>query len=288
MKIGIVGQGYVGTAIKSGFEKHYTLETYDKYDESKSTCNLFDLVAECEVIFVCVPTPMNKDGSCHTDIVESVVKEIDEWVERHYRSVFYDPQEKRKPIVVIKSTVLPGTTDRLHKKYKNLDVIFNPEFLTEANFLEDFKNQTRIILGGTRKGTNILRQVYSKVFPHATIVKTGSKTAEMVKYFINSFLGTKVSFANEMKIICDKIGIDYDKVVEYATYDERLGKSHWAVPGPDGDFGFGGHCLPKDISAIVNEFGSDLLKSVLDVNDKVRKNRDWEEMKGRAVIDVEG
>jgi len=288
MKIGIVGQGYVGTAIKSGFEKHYTLETYDKYDESKSTCNLFDLVAECEVIFVCVPTPMNKDGSCHTDIVESVVKEIDEWVERHYRSVFYDPQEKRKPIVVIKSTVLPGTTDRLHKKYKNLDVIFNPEFLTEANFLEDFKNQTRIILGGTRKGTNILRQVYSKVFPHATIVKTGSKTAEMVKYFINSFLGTKVSFANEMKIISDKIGIDYDKVVEYATYDERLGKSHWAVPGPDGDYGFGGHCLPKDISSIVSEFGSDLLKSVLEVNDKVRKHRDWEEMKGRAVIDVEG
>ena len=230
---------------------------------------------------------MNKDGSCHTDIVEDVVKEIDKWVERHYRDVFYDPQQKRKPIVVIKSTVPPGTTDRLHKKYKNLDVIFNPEFLTEANFLEDFKNQNRIILGGTRKGTNILRQVYSKVFPHATIVKTGSKTAEMVKYFINSFLGTKVSFANEMKIICDKIGIDYDKVVEYATYDERLGKSHWAVPGPDGDLGFGGHCLPKDISSIVSGFGSDLLKSVLEVNDKVRKNRDWEEMKGRAVIDDE-
>ena len=276
MKIGIVGQGYVGTAIKIGFEPYYELETYDKYDESKSTCKLFDLVAECEVIFVCVPTPMNKDGSCHTNIVESVMEEIDNWVSSYHKDI--------KPTVVIKSTVPPGTTDRLHRKYKNITVIFNPEFLTEANFLEDFKNQTRIILGGTRKGTNILRQVYSKVFPHATIVKTGSKTAEMVKYFINSFLGTKVSFANEMKIICDKIGIDYDKVVEYATYDERLGKSHWAVPGPDGDFGFGGHCLPKDISAIVNEFGSDLLKSVLDVNDKVRKNRDWEDMKGRAVI----
>ena len=288
MTIGIVGQGYVGTAIKSGFEKHYTLETYDKYDGFKSTVQLFDLVAECKVIFVCVPTPMNKDGSCHTDIVEDVVKEIDKWVERHYRDAIYDAQQKRNPIVVIKSTVPPGTTDRLHKKYKNLDVIFNPEFLTEANFLEDFKNQTRIILGGTRKGTTILRQVYSKVFPHATIVKTGSKTAEMVKYFINSFLGTKVSFANEMKIICDKIGIDYDKVVEYATYDDRLGKSHWAVPGPDGDYGFGGHCLPKDISSIVSEFDSELLKSVLEVNDNVRENRDWEEMKGRAVIDVEG
>ena len=285
MNIGIVGLGYVGTAIKSGFEKHYELETYDKYDESKSTCDLADLVEKCKVIFVCVPTPMNTDGSCHTDIVEGVVKDIDKWCYAYWGNYDLDKNTiDNKPIVVIKSTVPPGTTDRLHRKYKSVDVIFNPEFLTEANFLEDFKNQTRIILGGTRKGTNILRQVYSKVFPHATIVKTGSKTAEMVKYFINSFLGTKVSFANEMKQICDKIDIDYDKVVEYATYDGRLGKSHWAVPGPDGDYGFGGHCLPKDISAIVNEFGSDLLKSVIDVNDKVRKNRDWEDMKGRAVI----
>ncbi len=277
MKIGIVGQGYVGTAIKVGFEPHYQVETYDKYDEDKSTCeSLRDLVGKCEVMFVCVPTPMNKDGSCHTDIVESVVKEIDEWVSRYHKDI--------NPIVVIKSTVSPGTTDRLNKKYDGVNVIFNPEFLTEMNFLEDFKNQTRIILGGTRKGTNKLRQVYSKVFPSATIVKTGSKTAEMVKYFVNSFLATKVSFANEMKVICDEIGIDYDKVVEYSTYDERLGKSHWAVPGPDGDLGFGGHCLPKDVSAIVKEFGSELLKTVLEVNDKVRENKDWEEMKGRAVI----
>ena len=277
MKIGIIGLGYVGTAIKSGFEKHYKLETYDKYDESKSTCELFDMVAECEVIFVCVPTPMNKDGSCHTDIVESVVKEIDKWTDSYWKDI--------KPTVVIKSTVPPGTTDRLHKKYKNVDVIFNPEFLTEANFLEDFKNQNRIILGGIRRGTTKLRQVYSKVFPHATIVKTNAKYAETVKYFINCFLGTKVSFANEMKMLCDEIDIDYDKVVEYATYDERLGKSHWAVPGPDGDYGFGGHCLPKDISAIVKGYSDmKLLKAVLEVNKKVRKNKDWEDMKGRAVI----
>jgi len=277
MKIGIIGLGYVGTAIKSGFEKHYKLETYDKYDESKSTCELFDMVAECEVIFVCVPTPMNKDGSCHTDIVESVVKEIDKWTDSYWKDI--------KPTIVIKSTVPPGTTNRLHKKYKNVDVIFNPEFLTEANFLEDFKNQNRIILGGIRRGTTKLRQVYSKVFPHATIVKTNAKYAETVKYFINCFLGTKVSFANEMKMLCDEIDIDYDKVVEYATYDERLGKSHWAVPGPDGDYGFGGHCLPKDISAIVKGYSDmKLLKAVLEVNKKVRKNKDWEDMKGRAVI----
>ena len=282
MVIGIVGQGFVGLAVKIGFEPHYELETYDKYDKDKSTCdNLFDLVMECDVMFVCVPTPMNvKDGSCHTDIVEEVITEINEIVLETESYPYHI-----KPIVVIKSTVPPGTTDRLHSKNRGIDVIFNPEFLTEMNFIEDFKNQSRIILGGIRRGTNKLRQIYSRVFPHATIVKTGATYAEMVKYFVNCFLATKVSFANEMKQICDGVGIDYDKVVEYATYDERLGKSHWAVPGPDGDFGFGGHCLPKDVSAIVSEFGSDLLKSVLDVNDKVRKNRDWEDMKGRAVIE---
>ena len=276
MRIGIIGQGYVGTAIKVGFEPYYTVETYDKYDGMKSTVQLTDMVETCKVIFVCVPTPMNTDGTCHTDIVESVVKEIDDRV---------DLANIPKPTVVIKSTVPPGTTDRLHKKYKGVDVIFNPEFLTEMNFIEDFKNQSRIILGGVRRGTSLLRQIYSKVFPHATIVKTNAKYAETVKYFINCFLGTKVSFANEMKMLCDEIDIDYDKVVEYATYDERLGKSHWAVPGPDGELGFGGHCLPKDISAIVNGYGDmELLQAVLKVNDRVRKNRDWEEMKGRAVV----
>ena len=239
------------------------------------------MVSRCNIIFVCVPTPMNKDGSCHTDIVESVIKEIDE-VSMGWNEVY---RKDNKPIIVIKSTVPPGTTDRLHRKYKGVDVIFNPEFLTEMNFLEDFKNQSRIILGGIRRGTNKLRQIYSRVFPHATIVKTSATYAEMVKYFVNCFLATKVSFANEMKIVCDKIGIDYDKVVEYATYDERLGKSHWAVPGPDGDLGFGGHCLPKDTQALVSRYEDMiLLETVIWVNDKVRKNRDWEEMKGRAVV----
>ena len=272
MTIGIIGQGYVGTAIKLGFQEHYKIETYDKFDLAKSTrSNVKDIVEEANVIFVCVPTPMRKDGTCYTGIVEEVIREINETATDH--------------IIVIKSTIPPGTTDRINQEYTHSTVIFNPEFLTEANFLEDFRNQKRIILGGDRKGTNKLRQIYSKVFPHATIVKTGSKTAEMVKYFTNTFLATKVSFANEMYSVCEQIGIDYDKVVEYATYDERLGKSHWAVPGPDGELGFGGHCLPKDISAIVNGYGDmELLQAVLKVNDRVRKNRDWEEMKGRAVV----
>ena len=273
MTIGIIGQGYVGTAIKLGFQEHYNIETYDKFDLAKSTrTKVSDIVEEAEVIFVCVPTPMRKDGTCYTGIVEEVIREINETADDH--------------IIVIKSTIPPGTTDRINEEYTHSTVIFNPEFLTEENFLEDFKNQKRIILGGDRKGTNKLRQIYSKVFPNATIVKTGSNTAEMVKYFTNCFLATKVSFANEMHSVCEQIGIDYDKVVEYATYDERLGKSHWAVPGPDGDFGFGGHCLPKDLSAIINTFKTfGLLEAVEQVNDQVRNDRDWEHMVGRAVLE---
>ena len=276
MKIGIVGQGYVGTAIKIGFESYYDLETYDKFDSSKSTCNLKRLVDICDVIFVCVPTPMDKDGSCHTGIVEEVISEINQY-------------SNKSQIVVINSTVSPGTTERMNKKYKKVSVIFNPEFLTEANFIEDFKNQTRIILGGTRKGTNKLRQVYSKVFPKAHIIKTHSTIAELVKYMTNSYLATKVSFANEMYEICEKFDMDYDKVVEYATLDERLGVTHWSVPGPDGELGYGGHCLPKDINALISvahELGinTEVLEAVVETNDRVREDRDWEEMKGRAVI----
>ena len=275
MNIGITGQGYVGTAIKLGFEQHYNVLTYDKFDLAKSThSKISDIVEEANIIFVCVPTPMRKNGTCYTGIVEEVIREINETADDH--------------IIVIKSTIPPGTTDRINEEYTRSTVIFNPEFLTEENFLEDFKNQKRIILGGDRKGTNKLRQIYSKVFPNATIVKTGSNTAEMVKYFTNCFLATKVSFANEMYSVCEQIGIDYDKVVEYAIYDERLGKSHWAVPGPDGDFGFGGHCFPKDLSAIVNQFETyGLLEAVEDVNNQVRSDRDWEHMVGRAVLEEE-
>ena len=275
MNIGIIGQGYVGTAIKLGFEQHYNVLTYDKFDLAKSThSKISDLVEETKVIFVCVPTPMRKDGTCYTGIVEEVIREINETADDH--------------IIVIKSTIPPGTTDRINKEYTHSTVIFNPEFLTEQNFLEDFKNQKRIILGGDRKGTNQLRQIYSKVFPNATIVKTGAKHAEMVKYFTNCFLATKVSFANEMYNVCQQLDLYYDKVVEYATYDERLGKSHWAVPGPDGDFGFGGHCFPKDLSAIINSFETfGLLEAVEEVNNQVRNNRDWEHMVGRAVLEDE-
>ena len=282
MTIGVIGQGYVGTAIKLGFQDHYKVLTYDKFDLGKSThSKISDLVEETKVLFVCVPTPMKKDGSCDTSIVESVVKDINDMVVSRNVS---------GRIVAIKSTIPPGTTNRLNKECHNISVIFNPEFLTEANFIDDFKNQNRIIIGGERPSTTKLRQVYSLAFPNVKIVKTGSITAEMVKYFTNTFLATKVSFANEMKMICDGLNIDYDKVVEYSTYDERLGKSHWAVPGPDGKLGFGGSCFPKDLNALIKtaeelDIFTNVLNSVWDTNLDVRPEEDWKELKGRAVVD---
>ena len=280
MKIGIVGQGYVGTAVKSVFEKHYDVSTYDINPKLRTCKTLHELVNTSDFIFVCVPTPMNRDGSCNIDIVEGVVKDINETVNCN--------QDGK--IVAIKSTVPPGTTDRLNKDYKNITVIFNPEFLTEVNFIEDFKNQNRIIIGGQRPASTKLRQVYSLVFPNIPIIKTGSKTAEMVKYMTNTFLATKVSFANEMKLISDKLNIDYDKVVEYSTYDERLGKSHWAVPGPDGHYGFGGSCFPKDINALIKvaesmDLDVETLRGAWQTNLGVRPECDWKELKGRAVVE---
>tara|TARA_Y100001963_G_scaffold137155_1_gene200560 strand:+ start:100 stop:1023 length:924 start_codon:yes stop_codon:yes gene_type:complete len=293
MTLGIVGQGYVGTAVKEVMSKYYKIKTYDINPDLRTEDSIRDLIQHSTMTFVCVPTPMKKDGSCDTSIVEGVVEQIFKAVEWMNSSMLnHGIQLVDKPIVVIKSTIPPGTTTKLNKKYDNIDIVFSPEFLTEANFVEDFKNQDRIIIGGPRPATSKVRQMFSKAFPTAHIIKTGSKTAEMVKYTTNTFLATKVSFANEIKQICDKVDIDYDKVVEYATYDKRLGKSHWAVPGPDGRLGFGGSCFPKDINAMLDvcrKLGvpATTIFGAWQTNEKVRPERDWELLKGRAVVEEE-
>ena len=278
MKIGILGQGYVGSAIKIGFEKKYKkLNTFDKYKESSSTVSsLEELTKSSNIIFICLPTPMKENGECDIGIVEKEIIKIDQ----------YSTEPK---IIVIKSTIPPGTTKKIDTKSKNIDIIFNPEFLTEQNFIEDFKKQNRIVLGGNEKSVQVIEKVYKRIFPATTIIKTDATTAEMIKYLTNTFLATKVSFANEIKMICDKIDVDYDEVVEYSLYDKRLGNSHWAVPGPDGKLGFGGSCFPKDINALIyfaKEKGLDLdlLQSVWETNLKVRPEKDWEDLKGRAVV----
>jgi len=274
MVIGIVGQGFVGTAVNKGLKQHFKIETYDI--AKISTCeSLADLSEKSDVVFVCLPTPMKKDGSCHIDIVESTLLGLDVIDECK--------------IIVVKSTIPPGTTEKWNSLFANIQIVFNPEFLTEANAIEDFKNQNRIIIGGPRPATTKVKKVFAKAFPKVPIIKTGSTIAEMVKYFLNCFLATKVSFANEMYQICEGLDIDYDKVTEYAIYDERLGKSHLNVPGPDGDYGYGGHCFPKDVKALINvahnlDVSSTMLNATDSKNNDVRKNRDWEKQEGRAVI----
>ncbi len=276
-KIGIIGQGFVGTAIREGLKTFYDIETYDKFKTEASTCDsLKDLMMLSEVIFVCLPTPMKKDGSCDVSIIEGTIREMDRLATQGVH------------IAVLKSTVPPGTTDRLDDECQNLSVVFSPEFLTEANFIDDFKNQKRVIIGGKRPASTTVKTIFRKVYPKLPIVKTGSRTAEMVKYFTNCVLATKVSFANEMKQICDKADIDYDKVVEYSLYDDRVGPTHLSVPGPDGRSGFGGSCFPKDINALINfanrvNIEPKVLKAVWEKNLEVRPEKDWEQLKGRAV-----
>jgi nucleotide sugar dehydrogenase len=274
-KIGIIGQGFVGNAVYRKFKKYYKVLTYD-LDSSICNSTLEDIIMQCKTIFICLPTPMNQDGSCNVDIVENVLIGLD---------------KAGKYNIVIKSTIVPGTTERFNKQFLNLEVAFNPEFLTERNSVSDYENQNRIILGGPRPATTKLKQMFSKVFPKAHIIKTNGAHAEMVKYLTNAFLATKVSFANEMYQLCNGLNIDYDKVVEYATLDERLGNTHWSVPGHDGDYGYGGHCFPKDVQALINiamELDSPITPMMLMAtdhkNNSVRNNRDWEEMKGRAIV----
>lgn len=286
MNIGILGQGFVGSAIREGLKSHYDILTYD-LDSSKCNSNLIDVTEKSEIIFVCVPTPMRKDGSCDTRILENAVDDI-------YR-VFQDSQRKEGPILVIKSTIPPGTTKRINKKYKDMTVLFSPEFLTEANSFEDFKNQNRIIIGShedTGEEALKVKDMFKKVFKpiFTEIIVVNSREAEMCKYFINCFLASKVTFSNQMYDICNAAGLSYETVKSLALKDTRIGNSHMMVPGPDGDRGFGGHCFPKDLAAMI-KFGNDsgllfpptFLQEVEKYNNLVRNNKDWEEMKGRAV-----
>ena len=276
MTIGIVGQGFVGTAIREGLKKYFQIETFDIVKEC--TCiSLEQLSEKSDVVFVCLPTPMEKNGTCHLDIVENTLSTLE--------------TIRKCKTIVVKSTIPPGTTEKWNKKYKHIQIVFNPEFLTEANSVEDYKTQNRIIIGGPRPATTKVKLIFDKAFPKVPIIKTGSTTAEMVKYFLNSFLAMKVSFANEMFQICEGLGIDYDKVTEYVKYDERIGKSHLNVPGPDGDFGYGGHCFPKDIRALIQvaqklDITPRMLLATNNKNNDVRKNRDWEQQKGRAVLNT--
>ena len=318
MSIGVIGQGFVGGSLTTVFsERGETVYVYDKEgklasggvngfrrketDEVVYPGSISEFVQSCEgtsgfsgVFFVCVPTPMYEDGSPDVSIVENVLELL---------SVAPYTTDSPERIAVVKSTVPPGSTDRWNKMFNDqgLHVVFNPEFLTEANAVNDMREQNRIVLGGPRPHINTVRNVFQRAFPKIPIIKTSSTTAEMVKYVTNCMLAVKVSFANEVAQICealdaDGLNIDYDKVVEYAKVDRRLGDTHWSVPGPvpthDGRYvrGFGGHCFPKDINALMSvarqyNVNPIVMQAAWNKNLEVRgpDDRDWEKQIGRAV-----
>jgi len=277
-KIGIIGMGYVGRAVYDCFKDYYShIHTYDT-DETKSNSDTIDqLVNKSKVIFVALPTPMTNKGECDTSLIFECISKINS----------ISSEEK---IIVLKSTVPPGTTDKLNKTNNNISICFNPEFLTEKNFINDFKNQDRIILGGDFVEIALIEEMFKSIFKNIPIIITEPKIAEMIKYLTNCFLALKVVFANEIKELCDTVDINYDLVVKYAILDSRLGNSHWNVPGPDGFKGFGGTCFPKDMNALLffakkRGVNLDLINTSWEKNLKIRENKDWENLIGRAVVE---
>lgn len=279
---GIFGQGFVGNSIKEGFKQFANVLTYDKYREDLSNATPEEIVSQCDIIFSCVPTPMDADtGEASTHIVEEVITSIDKLA----------GELGKQPTIIIKSTVPPGTTSFMNKhRTTHCNVIFNPEFLTEANAVNDFKNQDKIILG-VDAGIEVENVVdlFADAFPEVPVTIVKSAEAEMMKYVINNFLSVKVSFLNEIYDICQAGHIDYNTVAQLAKMDDRTGSSHWMVPGPDGDRGFGGHCLVKDLQAMRYvasqlEVNTSTLDGAWKTNDRVRTNRDWEQQEGRAII----
>tara|TARA_B100000900_G_C20595896_1_gene723379 strand:+ start:1044 stop:1877 length:834 start_codon:yes stop_codon:yes gene_type:complete len=274
MKIGLIGKGFVGDAIYQNLKNDHDFLVYDIDDNKKNVSNIRDVIHGAKIIFVALPTPMKEDGTCDLSIILKSMAQINYWYNDN--------------IVILKSTIVPGTCDTIKKLYPNLRIVFSPEFLTEANYVEDFKNCNRIILGGEYNDTTECCEMFKTVFPDKHYLFTNHKTAEMVKYFINNFLSVKVSFANEMKEICDKTGIFYEDVKNLALFDERIGKSHFMVPGPDGELGFGGTCFPKDINAMIEYaksigVGPKILESAWEKNLKIRQDKDWLSKQGRAV-----
>ncbi len=279
MKIGVVGAGIVGNAFYEGMKHAFQIVRFDKFQLEKSDVdniqNLLDIVDG--PIFICVPTPMNSDGSCHTAIVEEVCHDINKSCNRNKRTV------------VIKSTIVPGTCKKIQEKYLQLSVVFNPEFLVESNPVECFKNQDRIIIGSDhQEAIEEISKIYYSAYPNVIQKFCDLTSAELVKYVGNCFLSVKVSFANEIFEICKNLNIDYNNVVEMVKLDQRLGNSHWSVPGPDGKLGYGGKCFPKDINALIykaRELGVDplILEASWKKNCLNRPEKDWEKISGVLV-----
>ena len=230
-KIAIVGsKGYVGKAMVEFFRHHYEVVEIDRNDAT-------ELADDCDLAVICVPTPMNEDGSCDWSIVENRVKDIN------------------APVIWIRSTVPPGTTDYLSKKYDKR-IVFSPEYIGEGKYWQPYKfNLIEVesefwVLGGHREDcTYILDLIVPIAGPTKKYRCMKSIEAEVVKYMENIYFAVKVTFANEMRNACKALGVDYWTVRDGWALDPRVDPMHTAA-FPEAP-GFGGKCLPKDLNGFI-------------------------------------
>ncbi len=259
LKVGIMGSsGMVGGALKRYFAKvGRKIFVFDKYKNEGS----LEEVNQADVVFVCVPTPYDEaKGGFDLSFVLAALESL-----------------TGEKIVVIKSTVLPGTTLKLQARFRQHKFIFNPEFLTQSSADNDMCFPDRQIIGYTKESYNAAG-IIMRLLPLAPFERIVPATeAEMIKYFGNTWFTTKVIFANQMYDMCQKLGVDYDVVKECAAADKRIGPSHLEI-FHGGYRGYGGACLPKDTMALIqlgDELGApmELLKIAAEVNKKLAANQ---------------
>jgi len=255
-KIGVIGVGFVGGAVYKYFKsKGYKPLVFDKYKKLGSEGD----VNRADIVFICVPTPFKKNDGFDLSAVRQAIKIL-----------------KKPKIVVIKSSVIPGTTESLQKKYPKHKIMFNPEFLKEVSAYEDFIRPDRQIIGATKKSQKSAKAVMS-LLPRAPFEKImASQEAEMVKYMANAFLSLKVVFANQFFELCKNLGLNYEDVKIAVGHDKRITHSHLDVR-QDGYRGYGGSCFPKDVNAILQlaeqkKVDLKLLKSMRGINRKLLKS----------------
>lgn len=244
MSIGIVGNGFVGGAIVEGF-KHYTDVKVHDSNHQKSMCTLEE-VTQQDVVFICVPTPQcKKTSKCDLTIMKDVFEKIS--------------NIGTKSVIVIKSTVPVGTTSDLKAEFPDLDIIHCPEFLTARTAKIDFITPSRVVIGYPKNFYSASHDVPNKILnlfkerlPGTECILMTSEESELTKYTANCFFATKISFFNEIKMLSDAVGCDFNTLLRGVLSDGRIGSSHYNVPGHDGEPGFGGACFPKDINSLIH------------------------------------
>jgi UDPglucose 6-dehydrogenase len=284
--VGIIGGGFVGGSIAKGFQHYTDVKVFDL--ESDRANASFEDTIEQEVLFVCVNTPMRKNGSVDTSAVEGVLEDL--------RGNM--PEGHQNKDVIIKSTIPPDDIGRLILEFADdMFLIYSPEFLTERTAEYDFNQSNRLIFG-TLQNCDVDTQkdkvynLFQHRFPEVQQHWCRFEEASLVKYFTNVFFSVKIALMNEFAQVAEAFDLEPNEVIGKVMLDQRIGRSHWMVPGHDGKRGFGGHCFPKDINGylhIARELGVDPLigQAAWDKNLEVRPEQDWKEDKGRAVSNDE-